>query len=83
MKGFAHLSLVTDNYSERVSNLGIEPAKLPTLGWLGKGWLGSTSHSNITSTDCMDVKQEIDPKAFIFTLTHSFLLLPYLKPQKN
>ena len=31
----------------------------------------------------MNVKQEINPKAFIFTLPHSFLLLPYfLKPQK-
>ena len=29
----------------------------------------------------MDVKQEINTKAF--TLPHSFLLLPYLKPQKN
>ena len=31
----------------------------------------------------MDVKHEIKPKAFIFTLPHSFLLLPYLKPQKK
>ena len=29
----AHISLVSDSYSERVPNLGIEPAKLPTLGW--------------------------------------------------
>ena len=31
----------------------------------------------------MDVKQEINLKAFIFTRPHSFLLLPYLKPQYN
>ena len=55
-------------YSKGVSNLGIEPAKLPALGWVGKGWLGSTCHSDITS----DVKQEINPKSFIFTLTHFF-----------
>ena len=30
----------------------------------------------------MDVKQEINPKAFKFTLPHSFLLLPNLKHQK-
>ena len=31
----------------------------------------------------MDVTQEINLNAFIFTLPHSFLLLPYLKPQKK
>ena len=31
----------------------------------------------------MDVKQEINPKVYIFTLPHSFLLLPYLNPQKK
>ena len=43
-------------------------------------------HSDITSAvlhGCMDVKQEINPKAFIFNLPHSFLMLPNLKPQKN
>ena len=30
-----------------------------------------------------DVKQEINPKVYSYTLPHSFLLLPYLKPQKN
>ena len=31
----------------------------------------------------MDVKQEINPKVYIFTLPHSFLLLAYLNPQKK
>ena len=31
----------------------------------------------------MDVTQEINLNAFIFTLPLSFLLLPYLKPQKK
>ena len=30
----------------------------------------------------MDVKQEINPKAFFLPYLHSFLLLPHLKPQK-
>ena len=41
---------------------------------LGKGWLGSISHSDITSAVLLDVKQEINPKAFIFTLAHSFFI---------
>ena len=41
------------------------------------------SHSDITSAVWMDVKQEINLKAFIFTLPQSFLLMPYLKPQKT